>query len=54
MIRDALGIAAIVALLFGSVYAMPRVDLWARDCGAGIMIQGQGGYWMQWKEECEK
>lgn len=52
MIRDVLGILAVLAILAGGVYAMPHVDLWARDCGAGVMVKGHGGYWFQWKEAC--
>lgn len=53
MLRDVIGVAAILAILSGSVYLMPKLDLWARDCGAGIMVKGVGGYWFQSKEECE-
>lgn len=52
MTRDILGVAAILAILIGGLYAMPKIDLWARDCGVGIMVQGVGGYWFQSKEEC--
>ena len=54
MLRDVIGVAAILAILTSGVYLMPKLDLWARSCGAGIMVQGVGGYWFQSKEECEE
>lgn len=54
MFRDAIGVAAILAILASGVYIMPKADLWARDCDAGVMVKGVGGYWFQSKEECEE
>ena len=53
MFRDVFGMAAILAILASGACIMPKVDLWARGCGVGIMVQGVGGYWFQSKEECE-
>lgn len=52
MLKDLLGVAAIVAILFGGFCIYPRVELWKNDCGAGVMIKGHGGYWMQSKTQC--
>jgi len=52
MIKEYVSILGIVALLYGAAWAMPRIDLWMNDCGAGVMVKGYGGYWYQSKEEC--
>ena len=52
MIRDILCLALIGAILWVGVQALPQVNLWARGCGAGITVQGFGGYWVQWQDGC--
>jgi len=52
MVKEYISILGVVALLYGAAWAMPRVDLWMNDCGAGVMVKGYGGYWYQSKEEC--
>jgi hypothetical protein len=52
MMRDIFGLALVASILWGGMHALPHVSLWARDCGAGVMVQGFGGYWVQWKDGC--
>jgi hypothetical protein len=52
MIKDILGIALIAAMLCAAMHALPAVNIWARGCGAGITVQGFGGYWVQWQDGC--
>lgn len=52
MLRDILGLALAGALILAGVYAMPAVDLWWRECDAGVMVRGVGGYVTQWKGAC--
>lgn len=40
-----------IVILF--LAAVLNVEIWSTDCGAGLLLPGVGGYWME-NAECRK
>lgn len=53
MIRDFVGLLTICAALYAAPY-LSKIDAWRDACGAGVMITGAGGVYIQTKKECEQ
>lgn len=39
---------AAFGLIIGLAIVLPRIDFWLSDCEAGAMVDGLGGYVIQW------
>jgi hypothetical protein len=51
MIREILGGIACLVLLYclpWLIWGAAHASIWADHCGAGVMIDGAGGYYLQW------
>lgn len=53
MIRDIIGGIACLVLLYclpWLIWGAANASIWADSCGAGVMIEGAGGYYLQWQD----